>query len=696
MRARQYAWRARIEQSELVRRRELAVLASLPVGIVVFDAAGRVIETNAAFQRIWGAMPIPTGADDFRLFKAWPTGTGRAGKPFEWRVSRVLATAQPVLEEELEIEAFDGVRRTILSSLLPIRVAEGELAGMVGLQVDVTERARAQRARLILSDATAALIQSLDPGDTLRTLSRIVLTHLADCCAIDEMDEHGELRRLVAETTGARSADEAARLLAYTPSAGGNSLAARALRSGKPILVSDIPGDWPETALHADEHLAAFATIGVSSLMVLPLIARGRPLGVLGIVSTRPDRRYEARDLALAEEISRRAAVALDNARLHRQAEAALRARDETLAEVDTFLNASPVGFVLLDRELRFRRVNAAFARWNEKGQDEILGKSLDEVAVPEFGAQAKPLLQQVLRTGEAILGRLLTGQLPPGSGKWKHHLVSLIPVFDVDGTPRAVGAVLTDVTRLKEVEEALREAAELRERFMGVLAHDLRNPLHAIVLSAGTLLRQGDAPPIWSRTVGRIAHAADRMERMVGNLLDLVRSRVGGGIGITRQPTDLADVVRDVVSELEASHPGRHIEVSVQGDTRAELDADRMAEVVSNLAGNALAYSPAESVVQVEIRSGDGELALAVHNAGAAIPPDAQKTIFMPFKRGAAPGGGGPPAMRGLGLGLFIVGEITRAHGGTVAVCSTAEEGTTFTVRVPRTSATAAVARPA
>ena len=100
----------------------------------------------------------------------------------------------------------------------------------------------------------------------------------------------------------------------------------------------------------------------------------------------------------------------------------------------------------------------------------------------------------------------------------------------------------------------------------------------------------------------------------------------------------------------------------------------------------------PADSIVQVQIRSGDGELALAVHNAGAAIPPEAQKTIFMPFKRGGAAAGGEAPAMRGLGLGLFIVGEITRAHGGTVAVSSTAEEGTTFTVRLPRGSATSVV----
>jgi signal transduction histidine kinase len=115
------------------------------------------------------------------------------------------------------------------------------------------------------------------------------------------------------------------------------------------------------------------------------------------------------------------------------------------------------------------------------------------------------------------------------------------------------------------------------------------------------------------------------------------------------------------------------------------------MAEVVSNLAGNALAYSPAESVVDVAVSGSDGVIELAVHNAGAAIPKEAQKKIFTPFQRGAAPGAG-PPELRGLGLGLFIVGEIARAHGGTVAVASSAQEGTTFTVRIPRSGATAQV----
>jgi PAS domain S-box-containing protein len=692
-RRRQYATRALLQERDLERRRERAVLEALPVGTVVTDVAGRVIETNAALHRIWGPMPRLQSIDDFPAFKAWPTGTSHEATPFAWRESFVLATGQPVVEEELEIDAFDGVHRTLLCSAFPIRDARDAPLGVVGVFVDVTERARAQRARKILSQATGALIESLDPYVTLHTLARIVVQSLADCCAIDAMDEQGTLRRLVAETSGAPTADEAARLLAFVPAASGNSLAARVLKSQRPLLVSNVPADWLLTGLEADEHRAAFAKIGAYSLMALPLIARGRPVGVIGMVSTRPDRRYDARDLALAEEMSRRAAIALDNARLHSQAEAALRARDETLAEYKAFLNASPVGLAIVDRRLRFLRVNDVLAKWHGKSTDDVVGRALEEVVPPAFAPQLAPLFYRVLATGESLVDQAISGEPTPGSGDTKHFLSSFFPLLDVEGTPRAVGAVVTDVTRLKEAEEALREEATFRERFLGVVAHDLRSPLAAVALSASSLLRQGDAPALWMRTLSRIAHATDRMGRMVGNLMDLVRSRAGGGIGITRKPIDLASVVREVADELEASHPGRHIEVSVEGNTRAELDADRMADVVSNLASNALAYSPSESPVEVDVSGRDGELALTVHNAGTPIPPKTLKTIFTPFKRGAPPGGGAP-AMRGLGLGLFIVGEITRAHGGTVAVSSTAEQGTTFTVRLPRAGASSLIAQ--
>jgi signal transduction histidine kinase len=271
-----------------------------------------------------------------------------------------------------------------------------------------------------------------------------------------------------------------------------------------------------------------------------------------------------------------------------------------------------------LERDQLFLSVNDVLAKWNERGADEVVGRALEQIVPRAFAAQIRLACLRVLSTGESLVDQPIIGELPAGSGKTRHFLASFFALLDIEGTPRAVGAVVTDVTRLKEVEEALREEAVFRERFLGMVAHDLRNPLAAVAMSASSLLRKNEPPAPWVRPVARIAHAADRMSRMVGNLLDLARSRAGGGIAITRKTTDLAAVVREVADELEASHPGRPISVSIEGDTRAELDADRMAEVVSNLTSNALAYSPSGSAVHVDVTGQDRDLALAVHNEGA------------------------------------------------------------------------------
>jgi signal transduction histidine kinase len=174
----------------------------------------------------------------------------------------------------------------------------------------------------------------------------------------------------------------------------------------------------------------------------------------------------------------------------------------------------------------------------------------------------------------------------------------------------------------------------------------------------------------------------------MIGNMLDLARSREGGGLAIAKKPADVAEIVQEVVHEVETSHPGRKIAVLVEGDTHAEIDADRIAQLVCNLASNALAYSTSSSTVEIAIDGRAWELALSVHNEGEPIPIDLQERIFMPYKR-ATHADVGAPSLRGLGLGLFIVGEITRAHGGTVSVSSTSDCGTTFTVRLPRATET-------
>ena len=172
-------------------------------------------------------------------------------------------------------------------------------------------------------------------------------------------------------------------------------------------------------------------------------------------------------------------------------------------------------------------------------------------------------------------------------------------------------------------------------------------------------------------------------MARMIADLLDFTRGRLGGGIPLSRQPTNLRHICRHVVDELEASHPGRELRLTAKGHFLGEWDADRLAQVIGNLGKNALDYSPEGTPVNFRLHEEGPALRLEVHNQGAPIPADRIPHLFEPFRRGSQDESRSSP---GLGLGLYIVQQIVQSHGGTLEVRSTAAEGTTFTVHLPRT----------
>jgi signal transduction histidine kinase len=253
-------------------------------------------------------------------------------------------------------------------------------------------------------------------------------------------------------------------------------------------------------------------------------------------------------------------------------------------------------------------------------------------------------------------------------------------------------GAVALDRARLYEAEraarleaqhaeEAARRAVELQERLVGVVGHDLRTPLSAIRMAAGLLLQRGGLDDAQARTLARLSASAARMTGIIRDLLDFTRIRREGTIPVQPGPTDLAEIVCRAVTELAAAYPGREIAVDVPDAAPVEGDPERLTQVLSNLIGNALQHSPQAAPVEVLLRAEAGAFSLEVHNQGPPIRPELLPDIFEPFRRGvlhrADPSGS-------IGLGLFIVRELVRAHGGSVEVRSTAAEGTTFTVRFP------------
>ncbi|HEX4151440.1 MAG TPA: hybrid sensor histidine kinase/response regulator [Steroidobacteraceae bacterium] len=228
----------------------------------------------------------------------------------------------------------------------------------------------------------------------------------------------------------------------------------------------------------------------------------------------------------------------------------------------------------------------------------------------------------------------------------------------------------------LKDRTETLR----LNEMFSALLAHDLRNPLSAILASAQLLKRRCEDPHA-QEAAGRILASGKHMGRLIEDMLDLARARLAGGIVVKREPGDIKSLVERVVRECQAASPGRAIETVYSGDFAGFWDAERIAQVASNLIGNALKHGDPTMPVQVQV---DGtkqqEVLLTVANRGT-IPSDLVHHLFDPFRGGQRPAG----RSEGLGLGLYIVYQVVKAHGGAVDVASGHDDRTVFRVSLPR-----------
>ncbi|HEX2253113.1 MAG TPA: ATP-binding protein [Thermoanaerobaculia bacterium] len=345
-------------------------------------------------------------------------------------------------------------------------------------------------------------------------------------------------------------------------------------------------------------------------------------------------------------------------------------------------LGEAPVGIVAVDPRGAVVGTNRRAGELLGAAESELLGEPI----ASRFAATEAAIWRRLLaprRLDEPARGELL--ELPDGEGP--RYLEASASPYPVVAGEAGVLVFLTDVTdrvlaerERQRLVESLAETARFREQFLGILGHDLRTPLQVVTLAAH-LLQATELDPRQRSYVERIASSGDRMRAMVQDLLDFTRARLGGGLPLSPRDADLGLLARQVCEEQEAAHPDRRVTVEVTGDAHGWWDPDRLYQLLSNLVGNALRYSPPETPARIAVRGEEGEtVALTVHNQGEPIPPERLESIFDPFRRATRRN-----PSEGLGLGLFIVHQIVRAHGGTLEVTSTVEHGTTFEARLPR-----------
>jgi PAS domain S-box-containing protein len=313
----------------------------------------------------------------------------------------------------------------------------------------------AEAALRFLAEASSVLGGSLNYEDTVQRVANLLVPRIADWAGIDVLEEDGTTRQI---TTTLEDPDLQAFLLSmrdrYRAGTDQTQGTQAALRDNRSILVRDAVL-LPSVELGAREK-DLYERLNARSYMIVPLIARGRTLGAVTLISRRDDRRYAAVDLAFAEHLARRFALAIDNARLYDEAE-------RSLALLDTLFSTAPVGLAFFDHELRYTRINEALASINGVSVEEHLGRSVQEV-LPEAGAEVEGQIRHVFETGEAAtdLEVQIATQREPGQPRVFN--ASYYPVRSADGETIGVGAVVADITERQRAQIALAEALE-RER---------------------------------------------------------------------------------------------------------------------------------------------------------------------------------------------------------------------------------------
>ncbi|MEA2513232.1 MAG: hypothetical protein QOJ59_2719 [Thermomicrobiales bacterium] len=556
-----------------------------------------------------------------------------------------------------------------------VRDASGAPAYFNTVVTDISARKRAEERLRLLREASDILAASLDYEGTLRAVTSLAVPGFADWCALFVREPHGQIRRIEADYAEPSKRALAQELQFYTASTTPSAVvaapigAAAVMRTGRPELYPDVPDSFWQAIARGPEHLALLRRLRQRSLMLVPLRARGQTLGVVALATAESGRRYGEDDLIFAEAFAERAAVAIDNARLLREAQAAE-------ARYRGLFSGAAESIVAYGADGRLLEANDAVLA--------LLGYERDELK--EIGNGGTQFLAE--GTELALIAAELERR-----GEWHGE----VEVRRKDGSTVPVEANVARID-LPEGPVYLALWHDISERkardrfeheFLADVAHDLKNPLTAARVQAQVMTRRLRAGRLDESTVGEGLAAIEsntaRMARRIDELGDIAQLRLGRTLQLRPEPTDLVALAEQLAATWRQT-TDRH-EIRVVAAVPAligDWDAMRLERVIENLLSNAVKYSPRGGPIEVRIERDESPgskcAVLTVRDEGIGIPAADLPWIFERFRRAGNVAG----RVAGTGIGLAGARQIVAQHGGTIAVASEAGRGTTVTVRLP------------
>jgi PAS domain S-box-containing protein len=574
------------------------------------------------------------------------------------RWQRSLDTGAPYENEVRLRRASDGSYRWHLTRALPMRDRSDVIVKWFGSHTDIDDQKRVEEAQRFLVEAGAALASSLDYRQTLATVARMAIPHIADWVRVD-MLEDGGLRTLAVEHADPAKVEFAFELAKrYPEDPDATHGPPHVLQTGESEFMPEITEEALAELAVDDLHLGLVRELGLRGYMSVPLVARERTLGVITFVAAESRRRYSSDDLALVEELARRAAGAVENAQLYREVEEQAQAA-RVLATVGD-------GVFLVDRDGIVRLWNEAAEAITGLDRSGVLGHRADDVlpgwdhlggAVPVSGAP----------------GPAAAETLPfdlHGGERW----LSISGVGFDDGTVYA----FRDLTEERALEQ-------MRQDLVATVSHEVRTPLAAIYGSALTLTRDDLElePTLHSKLLEIIVEESSRLADIVNDLL-LASQLDAGQLVVQIERCDALKLAETVV-EAARTHLPENVTVAVATGANelpsVAADEGQLRQVLDNLLDNAIRYSPEGGDVRVTLDRAGDFVRFAISDQGLGIPPAEQGRIFEKFYRLD------PHMARGIGgtgLGLYISRELVRRVNGRIWVGPNGGRGSVFYVEIP------------
>lgn len=693
------------EEDALGARDQLRIIMhGVDDGITVQDAHGRIVFANDVASQLMGwpspdsllAAPIEEVTRPFEIMdeRGAPVsltelpgrqvlaGEERAEGVFRFRLRETGETRQALVKAVSVLDERGTGRFAVntFSDVTDDQRAQEVRARLLAQEHDARLQAEDARRRFaFLAEASDVLASSLDYDTTLASVAHLAVSQIADWCAVQILEPDGSVRSIVTahlDPTRVELARELGERYPFDPE--GTAGVAEVLRTGQSELLPNIADDLLTAIIQDEELLRIMRGLGLRSSMIVPLEARGRIMGAITFVSAESGRHYDAADLQIAEALGSRAALAVDNARLHAESLRVAAEQTAILSHIaDGVLMIDPAGRIVYANDAAYRLLGIV-SRLPSNAMIRMVGSLLDITADDGHTIDVDDMILAHALQGEVLTNVERAIRHPDGTEVIIQ--ASAAPVITEDGRRIGAVSVFRDVTAHRQLERE-------RETFLSAAAHDLKTPLTTVKAMAQVLerrIRRHPTPETEPLIDGldKIDRTVTRMARLVNDLLDVSRMEMGEPIDLVRSPTDLLDLVQRVVAEM----PQRH-RISLETELAVLpgfIDSDRLERVITNLLSNAIKYSPGGDPVTVtvgrdETREGSWA-AISVRDQGMGIPEMDLPRVFERFYRARNVEGRFP----GTGIGLLGAKQIVELHGGTITVNSVEGEGTVVEVRMP------------